>query len=362
MRKVWLMTGIATAAVAFTSAANAQLDNGRVDINYANNIDTSVVTDVAFTKDVTLAGEIELDGDIDVNSAAVAVVDNKQLLIENAVTFREETQTGGFSETVDENSQGELNDGNPDTEGGVSGTIDDDADYFGDLDDDNDGVADNGESDVGHFSPIINVVGDLAVTNGDGNAGVNAAAGYYNQQENVAAIAASDFDASDAEEDSGGMAEASITAAQGSLGNYYGPNLEDTNEDEETFDPDNDFRDRNIAGSPNIGGNTGNLGVNVAAGAFNQQKNALAIASASNASMAEASAAVIQASLGNTVMAVDSQNLTGTATITNNTGNLGVNLAAGVGNQQINSLAIAFSSGGGDNGNGGNGGNGGGPQ
>ncbi|HEY9554805.1 hypothetical protein [Allosphingosinicella sp.] len=350
MRKELLLTGIAAVAVATASGtANAQLSgSAEGHIAYNNNIDTSVVTDVTFTKNVALAGEIRLDGDIDVNSAAVAVVDNKQLLIDNAVTFREESQTGGRTETVDENNQGELNDGEPDTEGGVSGTVDDDGGYFGDLDDDNDGLADNGEADVGHFSPIINVVGDIDVSNGAGNAGINAAAGYYNQQENVAAIAASEFDDSEAEPDSGGMAEASITAAQGSLGNFWGPS-DDTNERDaegnELTGVANDVRDRNIAGNPDVTGNTGNLGVNVAAGAFNQQKNALAIASASNASMAEASAAVIQAGIGNEVLAVDSQNLTGTATITNNTGNLGVNLAAGVGNQQINSLAIAFSSG-----------------
>src|SRR3546814_17866667 len=104
-------------------------------IAYNNNIDTSVVTDVTFTKNVALAGEIRLDGDIDVNSAAVAVVDNKQLLIDNAVTFREESQTGGRTETVDENNQGELNDGEPDTEGGVPDTDYQQRRSFADLDD-----------------------------------------------------------------------------------------------------------------------------------------------------------------------------------------------------------------------------------
>src|SRR3546814_10640799 len=96
----------------------------------------------------------------------------------------------------------------------------------------------------------------------------------------VAAIAASEFDDSEAEPDSGGMAEASITAAQGSLGNFWGPS-DDTNERDaegnELTGVANDVRDRNIAGNPDVTGNTGNLGVNVAAGAFNQQKNALAI-------------------------------------------------------------------------------------
>lgn len=340
MNKFTLMVGVAAAALAATPALAQDEDvDFTYDIEYENDIRARMVTNVRYDKDVDLTGTVDLDGQIRVDSSAVAVIDNKQALDDNRVTFREETRV----------------------DSGASGTIDDDGGFFGNpdgnatgddglADDQGDGVLSASDSDVGFFSPIINDVGDLAVTGAEGNTGVNAAAGYYNQQENVAVIASSEFDdGDDTDNNRGGWAEAAITAGQGQTDNYYGPNP-NINPDTGPENGENDFRDRNIAGAPTVTGGAGNIGVNVAAGAFNQQKNALAIAVATNASLAEATAAVIQAADDNRVVAMDSQNLTGSATIAGSAGNVGVNIAAGVGNQQMNSLTIAASFAGGGGG------------
>src|SRR3546814_12242113 len=96
VRKELLLTGIAAVAVATASGtANAQLSgSAEGHIAYNNNIDTSVVNEVTFTKNVDLAGEIRLDGDTDVNSEAEAVDDNKQLMHKNAVQFQQDRQKG----------------------------------------------------------------------------------------------------------------------------------------------------------------------------------------------------------------------------------------------------------------------------
>ena len=54
------------------------------------------------------------------------------------------------------------------------------------------------------------------------------AAGYFNQQENVAVLASSDY--SD-EDGASGWAEASLTVAQGSGGLFYGPDDQSSDED-----------------------------------------------------------------------------------------------------------------------------------
>jgi hypothetical protein len=89
------------------------------------------------------------------------------------------------------------------------------------------------------------------------------------------------------------------------------------------------------------------------------QQNLLTLAVASDSSLAEASAGVVQAAFFNGVEAQDTIN-TAVAGPVSGAGNIGVNIAAGVGNMQSNSLTAAVSGAfGGGNGTGGNGGNGG---
>ncbi|AXO88280.1 heme utilization protein [Pseudomonas parafulva] len=97
---------------------------------------------------------------------------------------------------------------------------------------------------------------DNSANGSQGNLGANVAAGTGNQQDNVAAIATAD------EKFIFGSAVAMSQATQSNTGNTV-KNLSATN-------------NANLYGSAN--GSSGNIGVNVSAGDFNQQKNNLAIA------------------------------------------------------------------------------------
>ena len=195
---------------------------------------------------------------------------------------------------------------------------------------------------AGFFAPIINTV-DAFDVSGAGNIGVNLAAGYFNMQMNAATIASSEVTDPEAV---GGWAEASTTSLQALLGNsqYAAPEfLPEDNPDEDGGA--NNFRDRNTVTGGSITGD-GNIGVNAAAGSFNQQSNLMTLAVATDSALAEANSGLIQTALFNYVEQQDSINHVGAATITDASGNIGLNMAAGVGNQQLNSLTIAASQGG----------------
>jgi hypothetical protein len=318
MRKHYLLAGVAT-AVAFTGAAQAQITGSLdADVDYYNEITGIVEVETNYEKDVFLSGGAILVGAINVDSSAVAIADNKQLLGGLDVEFREETPVDG-SEDPEPSDPANPGDGLVDDPGGTLG---------------------GGEpTDIGFYASVINDSSDVIIADNEGNIGVNMAAGYFNQQENIAVLASSDYSGG-ADGAAEGWAEAALIAAQGAGDLYYGP---DPDTDDETS---NDVRDRNFVGSVEITGGSGNIGVNNAAGAFNQQKNALVVAVATNASLAEANSGVLQASLSSTVTAMNSRNYTEDLTLTGNAGNVGVNVAAGVGNQQLNALAIAATPGG----------------
>ena len=115
-----------------------------------------------------------------------------------------------------------------------------------------------------------------------GNVGVNVAAGGNNQQANAAAISTADalfvfglpVNAS---------ADATINVTQVSkrngVANYSSPN--------------------NASLSDSAGGASGNIGMNIAAGDYNQQKNDMAVASSEEAVSAGANVTVAQTSKGN---------------------------------------------------------------
>lgn len=193
-----------------------------------------------------------------------------------------------------------------------------------------------------------------ALHNSSGNAGVNVAAGDTNQQANAAAISTADADFV-----FGNTATSTIAIGQVNAGNTLA-----------NLDVTNNAKVNNTANNY-----SGNLGLNVAAGGFNQQKNDVTIASSEAAQNAEASIEVMQLAVSsatyNGVEAGDSSlntiasgyggnwggghpgnqqpttnqdvqnnaNLLGS--LNNVSGNVGVNVAAGGTNQQSNSLSIA---------------------
>ncbi|PCC97806.1 hypothetical protein [Halopseudomonas pelagia] len=199
---------------------------------------------------------------------------------------------------------------------------------------------------------VNDTVENTAVVDGSlggasGNVGVNVAAGDNNQQANAAAIATADtafvFGIG-----VGASAQASIDVDQ-------------TNHHNEV---ENHGVPNNAALNNSANGTSGNVGVNIAAGNSNQQKNDMSVASSETAYTASAYVNVYQDSHDNLVSNESlggshggygygyggGGNQSGVAVINNAvlsgslngvSGNVGANIAAGSGNQQSNSLAIA---------------------
>ncbi|TRD11601.1 hypothetical protein FGU71_06810 [Erythrobacter insulae] len=337
MKKFLLATAGTAALIAGPAFAQDDGHSGvEVDLRYANNIDTSVTTDVTYTKNVALRGTVRIDGDIDIDSSAVAVTDAKQLLTGNLVNYREENEINaenGFVDPVFGPGWSEAGD------------------------DPNDNLIDGmmqPQIRAGYFAPIINTV-DTFDLDSSGNLGVNLGAGYFNMQMNAATLAVSSDSNEDAE---GGWAEASTTSLQSLLGVRQAatPGFTAPGDDPEQGGDNNNFRDRNSVLGGSVNG-SGNIGVNAAAGTFNQQSNLMTLAVATDAVLAEANAGLVQSAFLSSVEQQDSINYVAGPTVAGASGNIGINFASGVGNQQLNSLTIASSQGAsGGNGNGGGGG------
>ena len=159
-----------------------------------------------------------------------------------------------------------------------------------------------------------------------GNVGINIAAGAGNLQGNSAAIVSSA--ATDV------FASASTLVRQNTMTNF-GINLENS--------PNEAFMDAALAGA------SGNIGVNIAAGAGNAQSNQLSMIETGSNRVARAAAAITQTSTGNNAessSSMESLNSANSAVIASGAlamagGNIGANIAAGVGNAQANALSVA---------------------
>lgn len=328
MKKLLLSTVAATAVLAAPVFAQSNGEggiDGEANVSYNNNIDTSITTNATYWKLVGLLGGALVTGVVNVDSSAVAITDAKQILQDVTVTYREENELNGENGYVD-----------PVFGPGWSEAGNDPNDLF------IDGVLED-QIRVGYFAPIINTV-DTFTIDSSGNTGVNLAAGYFNMQMNSASLATS---SNSSEEAVGGWSEASTTSLQSlthvSQHGAEGPVLDQDNPDQ--GGGDNNFRDRNSVLGGTITG-SGNIGVNAAAGSLNQQANLMTLAVANDTTLAEANAGLIQAATMSFVEQQDSQNLVTGLVIDGTSGNLGVNFAAGVGNQQLNALTIASSAGG----------------
>ena len=169
-----------------------------------------------------------------------------------------------------------------------------------------------------------------SVKNISGNAGVNNAAGFFNQQANHAVIA------STATTNKKGGARANIMLEQKNIGNRF-----------RFGDPENRIHGNDMTATviDSVKNINGNAGVNNASGAGNQQNNALSLASAGAAVLASASAGAMQINQTTHVTSYLPLNVDATVrnSVKNISGNVGVNNAAGLANQQINTLSVAAS-------------------
>ena len=211
---------------------------------------------------------------------------------------------------------------------------------------------------VGGGAYLGAAVGDQALFGASGNIGVNASSGVSNVQANDAAIASLTMNANDdvdglTLDEDGNL----IATRRGALASALVFNSQDSNGNYATTDGEDDDADSGFLAALNgdaLGGVSGNVGVNIAAGTGNAQGNAMAVTVADGAAIAKAASVSEQFAYNNAVsgedMDLDLVASIGGGAMAGASGNLHVNVASGVGNVQHNGLAIAASTavGGGD--------------
>jgi hypothetical protein len=177
-------------------------------------------------------------------------------------------------------------------------------------------------------SPNTATLRENAANGTGGNIGVNLTAGAGNLQGNSAAIVSSD--AHDV------FASASTYSEQVTMSNF-------------SFSLNKSNNDANMEAA--LKGATGNIGVNLSAGAGNAQSNQLAMIDAAGTKVVRAQTSIEQASTANMSTnrsewrATDSANTASifSDAVKNVVGNIGLNVAAGAGNAQANALSVAVS-------------------
>ena len=165
---------------------------------------------------------------------------------------------------------------------------------------------------------------DGALQGASGNIGVNVAAGVGNAQANDAAISAVDTGQA--------FASAQVFTSQAALGNFGASGFPNSTFYSAVMDGD---ALRNVSG---------NVGVNVAAGVGNAQSNAMAASVNSSNRYALSSSDSDQDAFLNELFTnfdLDTFAVLGGDALRGAEGNIGANVAAGVGNLQHNGLTIA---------------------
>ncbi len=195
--------------------SNIQADERKEKNNHG--VDVNLEKDLRLSSDISFSGDPEVTGTIDLDSAAIAVIDNRQSISNNL----------------------------------------------------------GSNSLVTNSASIADDVGAGA----SGNLGFNVVAGDNNAQDNAASLSAADASFSF------GMADAEVFVNQAGFNNTT--------------------MNSGVTNAAGLGGNafggaSGNIGVNIASGNNNEQKNALA-ASVATSAMAQSSISSNQVSTGNTV-------------------------------------------------------------
>jgi len=303
-----LMAGVALGALLAPVTASAQGVSTEMFASWDNDVDVSMSYDLTVTKDFSIVGNVTISGTVESNALAQANLDDKQILHQNEVEFEDYQNVNTPPDVFAEPIPGDTANG-------------------------------------AHPATYTNTVtaGNDTASGASGNIGLNMAAGDYNLQENAAVIANADpFIGVNGNQQPSGGAEASSFSLQNLFDNGFNENTS-TGNISNSYELENTvIRNSASLGTGTLAGATGNIGVNAAAGAFNIQKNALVIASVTGGNLAEANAAVMQDARWNDSVVEDVANsVTIGTTLMNASGNIGVNLASGVGNMQINTLTIA---------------------
>ena len=310
MVKTRLLLGAAIAAFGIIPVAQADQVDVTQTASWDNSVDVSLSWDVDISKFLNIDGSISISGEVDADALAHATLDDKQIVDGNSVQF--EDYQNAYQDWSTEGSGAEpgLGQGPGDPFFTEEGTAQGPATYTNTV-----------------------TAGAGTLGNASGNIGLNMAAGDYNVQENAAVIASAES------LDGSGAAE----AGSFSLQNLYNNTFNDPNGGTHTAELENTDIDNTVAiGDGLANGADGNIGVNAAAGAFNIQKNALVIATVTGGNLAEATAGTLQDVEENSSVHEDTtNNVSIGASLIGASGNIGVNLASGVGNLQLNTLTIA---------------------
>jgi hypothetical protein len=305
MIKTRLLLGAAIAAFGIIPVAQAdEVDVSQV-VTWDNHVDVSLSWSVDVTKFLNIDGSISISGEVDADALAHATLDDKQIVDNNEVNF--------------EDYQNAYQDWSNEGIGAEPGLGQQSGDQY---------YTEEGTAQGPALYTNTVTAGAGTLGNASGNIGLNMAAGDYNVQENAAVIASAEsFDGS-------GGAEA---------GSFSLQNLYDNGFAEDSFELENSDVDNTVAiGDGLANGADGNIGVNAAAGAFNIQKNALVIATVTGGNLAEATAGTLQDVQENDSYHEDTtNNVSIGGSLIGASGNIGVNLASGVGNLQLNTLTIA---------------------
>lgn len=389
MVKKRLMLGAAFAALSLVplsntpAAAEDLIDNYDLDIyaDWDNDVDVSLDWDVDVSKELTIFGTITIDGSITADALSQATLDDKQMLSNNNISF-EDFQNWSLDSGVVAEPQpggGDSLQGTP-TEATYSNSVS--ASLIG--------SAASGNIGINMAAGDYNLQENAAVlSNADGFfpaetethshsfalAGASAgsksidASGSFSYYSSANSQGVTSYESITASGSltldlswnatftlTGSSASASARSARTSgaaeAGSFSLQSLYNTgfNTNETPFQEqgsqspelENTDIDNVVDVSDSLNGATGNVGLNAAAGAFNIQKNALVIASVTGGHLAEATSGVLQYSEFNDQVIEDvDNNVNFTGSLNGASGNIGVNMAAGVGNLQLNTLTIA---------------------
>ncbi|WP_312238686.1 adhesin [Stenotrophomonas sp.] len=356
--------------------SNIQADERQEKNNHG--VDVNLEKDMRLSSDVNFSGDPEITGSIDLDSAAVAIIDNRQSITDNAASNSLVTNSASIADDVGSDASGNLGfnvaAGDNNAQDNAASLSAADASFSFGMADAEVFVNQYGAGNTTLNSGVTNAagLGGNAFSNASGNIGANVASGNNNEQKNAlaASVATSAY------------ATSSISSNQVSTGNSvanagYLRSMTDTvnvslrgrvaggtlavgagtySGSGSAYQKDNYYLDSWSGELPHPGGNaTGHLDMdneiqNATANPNREGVGGIAFDTdeSGTSRFVELGVADLYASLSGTVSTtrwvnVDATNtaaLSGSA-FSGASGNIGVNVAAGTGNLQANSLALA---------------------
>lgn len=371
--------------------------------------DANVERDSRLTTDITLTGDPTVSGDLEIDSAATALIDNRQSISENKGINDKLSNDASISDDVASDASGNLGfnvaAGDNNAQDNAAALSAADSSFAFGLADAAVFVNQNGLDNTTINKGVTNAasIGDNAFTNATGNIGANVASGNNNAQKNSlsasvatavvasAAITSNQVSAGNFTKNEGTVERYTdstevtlrgnvrgLTAAVG-IGGYEGTASGETASRGNAYQKDNFYLDTWDGNIPHPNGDeTGHIDLdneiqNAVDNPYADGVGGIAFDTDSEGTyegteegdlgFVELGVADLYASLSGTVrstqwIVVDATNtasLSGSA-FSNASGNIGVNVASGTGNLQANSLALAVaqpSTGGGTPGGGG---------